>query len=116
MVMRFEFFLSRRARDQGAQRPNLMTFREIILSKRYIKTVNMDVISLGFPEQTIPKWLNGYVYEWVHDGLLRCHMRKAFDEVEFHNWKEVVSVNVGNRFTHHTAVIEKSPITRLPTI
>lgn len=35
------------------------------LSKRYIKTVNMDVISLGFPEQTIPKWLNGYVYEWV---------------------------------------------------
>lgn len=33
------------------------------LSKRYIKIVNMDVISLGFPEQTIPKWLNGYVYE-----------------------------------------------------
>ena len=70
----------------------------------------MDVISLGFPEQTIPKWLNGYVYEWVHDGLLRCHMRKAFDEVEFHNWKEVASVNVGDRFTHHTARIEKSPI------
>ncbi len=70
----------------------------------------MDVISLGFPEQTIPKWLNGYVYEWVYDGLLRCHMRKAFDEVEFHNWKEVVSVNVGDRFTPHTAVIEKYPI------
>ena len=58
----------------------------------------MDVISLGFPEQTIPKWLNGYVYEWVQDGLLSCHMRQAFDEVEFHNWKEVVSV------------IEKSPL------
>ena len=72
---------------------------EFKLSKRYIKTVNMDVISLGFPEQTIPKWLNGYVYEWVQEGLLRCHMRKKFDEVEFHNWKEVVSVNVGDRFT-----------------
>lgn len=83
---------------------------EFKLSKRYIKTVNMDVISLGFPEQTVPKWLNGYVYEWVQDGLLRCHMRKAFDEVEFHNWKEVVSVNVGDRFTPHTAVIEKSPL------
>ena len=70
----------------------------------------MDVISLGFPEQTVPKWLNGYVYEWVQDGLLRCHMRKAFNEVEFHNWKEVVSVNVGDRFTPHTALIEKSPI------
>ena len=28
---------------------------EFKLSKRYIKTVNMDVISLGFPEQTVPK-------------------------------------------------------------
>ena len=83
---------------------------EFKLSKRYIKTVNMDVISLGFPEQTIPKWLNGYVYEWEQDGLLRCHMRKVFDEVEFHNWKEVVRVNVGDRFTPHTAVIEKSPL------
>ena len=49
----------------------------------------MDVISLGFPEQTLPKWLNDYVYEWVQDGLLRCRMRKKFDEVEFYNWKEV---------------------------
>ena len=40
------------------------------LSMRYIKTVNMDVISLGFPEQTVPKWLSGYVYEWVQDGLI----------------------------------------------
>ena len=83
---------------------------EFKLSKRYKKTVNMDVISLVFPEQTIQKWLNGYVYEWVQDGLLRCHMRKAFDEVEFNNWKEGVSVNVGDRFTVHTAVIEKSPL------
>jgi hypothetical protein len=70
----------------------------------------MDVISLGFPEQTVPKWLNGYVYEWVQEGLIRCKMRKKFDEVEFHNWKEVVSVNVRGRFTPHTAVIEKSPV------
>ena len=71
---------------------------EFKLSKRYIKTVNMDVISLGFPEQTLPKWLNGYVYEWVQDGLLRCRMRKKFDEVEFYNWKEVafeVDLNEG---------------------
>ena len=83
---------------------------EFKLSKRYIKTVNMDVISLGFPEQTVPKWLNSYVYEYVQDGLIRCRMRKKFDEVEFHNWKEVVSVNVGDRYTPHTSVIEKSPV------
>ena len=75
-------------------------------SKRYIKTVSMDVISLGFPEQTVPKWLNGYVF--VQEGQIRCRMRKKFDEVEFHNWKEVVSVNVADRFTPHTAVDEKS--------
>ena len=60
--------------------------------------MNKNVISLGFPEQTLPKWLNGYVYEWVQDGLLRCRMRKKFDEVEFHNWKEVafeVDLNEG---------------------
>ncbi len=47
-------------------------------SKRYIKTVSMDVISLGFPEQTVPKWLNGYVF--VQEGQIRCRMRKEFDE------------------------------------
>ena len=60
--------------------------------------MNKNVISLGFPEQTLPKWLNGYVYEWVQDGLLRCRMRKKYDEVEFHNWKEVafeVDLNEG---------------------
>jgi hypothetical protein len=83
---------------------------EFKLSKRYIKSVNMDVISLGFPEQTVPKWLNGYVYEYVQDGLIRCRTRKKFDEVEFHNWKEVANVNVGDRFTPHTSVIEKAPV------
>lgn len=83
---------------------------EFKLSKRYIKTINMDVISLGFPEQTVPKWLNGYVYEYVQDGLIRCFSRKKYDEVEFHNWKEVAKVNVGDRFTPNTSVIEKAPV------
>lgn len=83
---------------------------EFKLSRRYVKTVNMDVISLGFPEMTVPKWLNGYVYESVQDGLIRCHVRKEFDEVEFHNWKESVAVNVGDRYTPNTAVIEKAPV------
>ena len=24
--------------------------------------------------KTVPKWLNGYVYEWVQEGLIRCRM------------------------------------------
>lgn len=52
---------------------------EFKLSKRYIKTVNMDVISLGFLEQTVPKWLNGYVYEWVDKLSLVISLREEND-------------------------------------
>ena len=55
--------------------------KDFKLSKRYIKAVNMDVVSLGFPENTLPKWLNGYVYDYAAD-----------------------------RYTPNTSVIEKSPV------
>lgn len=83
---------------------------EFKVSRRYIKSVNADVYSVGFPEMTVPKWLNAYVYETVQDGLIRCYTRSSFDEVAFQNWKECVSVNVGDRFTPHTAIIEKAPV------
>ena len=87
-----------------------MYIHEFKLSKRYVKTVNMDVVSLGFPEQTVPKWLNGYVYEYVADGLIRCQMRERYDEVRFHNWKDCVTVNAADRYTPNTSVIEKAPV------
>ncbi len=80
------------------------------VSCRYVKSVNEDVFSLGFPEATLPKWLNGYVCEQVQPGLFSCRTRKAFDEVEYQNWKEAVSVNVSNRYTPHTSMIEKTPV------
>jgi hypothetical protein len=80
------------------------------LSSRYIKNVNRDVISLGFPEQTLPKWMRGYAYNNVSDGIVRFFTRKEFDEVSFQNWKEVVSVNVAARYTPHTAMIENAPV------
>lgn len=83
---------------------------EFKLSKRYIKTVNQEVISLGFPVQTLPKWMNGYRYEAVGEDMVLCHIGKQYDEVSFHNWKELAYVNAGDRFTPHTAVIEKSQV------
>lgn len=80
------------------------------LSRRYIKTVNRDVISLGFPEQTLSKWMRGYVSENVCDGIVRFYTRIEFDEVAFQNWKEVVAVNVGDHYTPNTAMIEKAPV------
>lgn len=87
-----------------------MYIHEFKLSKRYVKTVNMDVVSLGFPEQTMPKWLNGYVYEYVADGLVRCQMRERYDEVRFQNWKDCVTINAADRYTPNTSVIEKAPV------
>lgn len=87
-----------------------MYIHEFKLSKRYVKTVNMDVVSLGFPEQTLPKWLYGYVYEQVTDGLVRCQMRAKYDEVKFHNWKDCIVINASDRFTPNTSVIEKTPV------
>ena len=43
---------------------------EFKLSERYIKTVNMDVISLGFPEQTVPKWLTVLIWN--------CHLKEVY--------------------------------------
>lgn len=80
------------------------------LSRRYIKNVNRDVISLGFPEQTLPKWMHGYVFENVAEGIIRFYTRTQFDEVSFQNWKEVATVNAGDRFTPNTAMIEKAPV------
>ena len=83
---------------------------EFKVSRRYVKSVNADVYSLGFPEQTVPKWLNGFVYEYVQDGLIRCHTRQHFDEPAYLNWKELVGLNVADRFTPHTSLIEKTPV------
>lgn len=80
------------------------------LSLRYIKTVNRDVISLGFPAETLNKWMYGYVVEQVSEVLYRCGSRTGFDEVAYHNWRECVKINEGDHFTPHTAVIEKAPI------
>ncbi len=84
--------------------------KEFKLSKRYIKTVNQDVISLGFPETSAPKWLNGHRYVYLSENLVECEIGRTFDEVQYHNWKESVLVNAGDRYTQHTHVIEKAPV------
>ncbi len=87
-----------------------MYIHEFKLSKRYIKTVNQDVISLGFPEQTVAKWLHGHRYVYISENLVECEIGRTYDEVKFHHWKESVLVNAADRYTPHTHVIEKAPV------
>jgi len=80
------------------------------LSKRYIKSVNENVYSLGFPQSSALKWLNGFPHHYVNDTLLKCEIGKFLSETEYESWKECVLVNAGDRYTPHTHIIEKAPV------
>ena len=78
------------------------------LSRRFIKTVNRYVISLGFPEANLKKWLYAYPVQELDEKRLVCDIEKSVDEVEYQEWTELarVQANPGDRYTVHTSVIE----------
>lgn len=87
-----------------------MNIHEFKVSRRYVKSVNQEIFSLGFPESSAPKWLYGYRYTWITDRIVMCEINKECDEVGYHAWKETVPVNASDRYTVHTRVIEKAPV------
>lgn len=85
---------------------------EFKLSRRFIKTVNRPVISLGFPEASLRKWFYAFPINTISEKLLCVDLEKSIDEVEYQNWTELarIEANPGDRFTVHTGVIEGQPI------
>lgn len=80
------------------------------VSKRFIKSVNQDVFSLGFPKDYSKKWLNARPFNQIGDKEFKYDIGKSIDEIQYHNWTESVLVNAGDRYTPHTSVIEKAPV------
>ena len=82
------------------------------LSRRFIKSVNRHVISLGFPEASLKKWLWAYPVKVISEKQLVCEIGQKVDEVAYLQWEEMASVsaNPGDRFTPHTSLIEKTPL------
>lgn len=80
------------------------------LSKRHIKSVEQDVISLGFPESSIKKWLNRFKYEYVNETTVKCQTGRILDVDKFLMWKDSVELNPQKSFSVHTAYIEKTPV------
>ena len=76
----------------------------------------MDVISLGFPEQTIPKWLNGYVYEWVQDGLLRCHICEVLMEEHNPYTTKAVMDSYSGYCRHFTSSLQTNLSKKMPCL
>lgn len=82
------------------------------LSRRFIKSVNRHVVSLGFPESSLKKWMWAFPVHELSEKVLVCEVEKEVGEVEYQQWLELASViaNPGDRYTVHTSVIEKSPV------
>lgn len=83
---------------------------EFKVTKTYIKVVNQDVVRVGFPVNVFEKWAHGYVHEWVDEKLAKIEMREPFDEMDYINWKDAQVLNPNDKFTPHTAIIEKTPV------
>ena len=88
---------------------NIQAFK---LSYRYVKTVNRNVVSLGFPEAVKNKWLHGFPVHEADEKMLVCDSPFRFDETEYYAWLELarVQANPGDRYTVHTSVIEDQPV------
>ena len=83
---------------------------EFKVTKTYIKVVNQDVVRIGFPVNVFEKWAHGYQHEWIDEKLAKIEMREPFDEMAYINWKDAQVLNPNDRFTPHTAIIEKTPV------
>lgn len=98
------------------------------VSKRFVKSVNRDVVMLGFPISVTEKWLYGLNRVNLPSGLgadaggaglipegtdcVICEARRPFDELEFEHWRDLVELNASDRFTPNTSVIENAPVYR----
>ena len=82
------------------------------LSRRFVKTVNRYVVSLGFPEQSLKKWLYAYPVNEESDKVLVVPFDRSVDEVDYNHWLEIASViaNPGDRYTRQTSLIENTPV------
>ncbi len=84
--------------------------REFKTKKRFVKNVNQDVVSLGFPEQSVPKWLYNRKYKWTSEKILECDLGVLCSETDFLNWKDSILINAGDKYTPNTRIIEKSTV------
>ena len=82
------------------------------LSRRFIKSVNRHVISLGFPEASLKKWLWAFPVNELSEKVLVCEIGHRVEENELQQWRELAAIeaNPGDRYTVHTSQIERTPL------
>ena len=86
--------------------------KDFRLKRKFVKTVNRWVVSLGFPESSSKKWLFPYPVEQLDSETLVCLVGKRVEEVAYDNWLEaaMVETELADQYTVHTSMIERQPV------
>lgn len=77
-----------------------------MVKKRSVRKVGQEVVSIGFPKTSLPKWAGGRRVEDVGDESVLIHLseeeRVPFEEKEFEAWKAGVALPVNEAMTERT--------------
>ena len=60
------------------------------LQKRYVKTVNSEIVSMGFPNGSLQDVLKGRDFMKVNEKLISFRVETAFTAAEFEEWKSAL--------------------------
>lgn len=60
------------------------------LQKRFVKTVNSEIVSMGFPNGSLQDVLKGRDFMKVNDKQLSFRVETAFTAAEFEEWKSTL--------------------------
>jgi hypothetical protein len=63
------------------------------VSKKFIKIIDMDVVSIGFPENSLTKWFEKDKLHHNDDGTINISIECAEDDSLFVEWKTTLSFN-----------------------
>lgn len=85
------------------------------LLKRFVKTVNSNVVSMGFPDGSLEDVLKGRAFTRVNDKLVSFYVDTAFTADEFETWKTDLPVEAEISASSSAAVVPAAqPNTHFP--
>lgn len=73
----------------------VQTIKEYKIKKKYMKSISMEIVSLGFPNSAIEVITNAQEVTEASDKKLVIKAQKVFCESDFTSWKNSIDMNIG---------------------
>lgn len=80
------------------------------VSRKFVKSMNMHFVSVGFPKDALKKWTYNMKVVQLEDKLFQCFPEKTLTEPEYNTWLDCTPISNPERFTANTYIIEKAPV------